>query len=139
MSSAILRAARRLCIVALSVLVVAAGPVSAAGKRIAAIQSTLYFGLSSDNGKGVSEQEWAAFLADVVTPRFPDGLTVFAAYGQSGGDKRGKTLAETTKVLLIVHPDTAAAAGRIDEIAAEFRRRFGQGAFRTEQPVTIVE
>lgn len=117
---------------------VAVNPAAAAGKRVAAVQSTLYFGLATPDGKGVSEQQWAAFLAEVVTPRFPDGLTVFTAYGQ-GGPKPAKVTAETTKVLLIVHPDTAGAAARVDKIDAEFRRRFGQRAFRTEQPVTIVE
>jgi len=114
-------------------------PAGAAGKRVAAVQSTLYFGLSTAGGAGISEQAWAAFLADVVTPRFPDGLTVYTAYGQSGGAKPAKMLAEATKVLVIVHPNTAAAAKQIDKIDVEFRRRFGQGAFRTEQQVTIVE
>lgn len=126
--------------VALVVLagVAVAVPAAEAAKRTAAIQSTLYFGLSTPGGDGVSEQQWAEFLTEVVTPRFPDGLTVFTAYGQ-GGPKPGKVMAEATKVLLVVHPDTAAASSKIDEIDAEFRRRFGQNAFRTEQPVTIVE
>jgi hypothetical protein len=34
-------------------------------------------------GRGnVSDRNWDRFLADEVTPRFPDGLTVFDAKGQ---------------------------------------------------------
>ena len=131
-------ALRLMLAVVMAVAIVAAGPVSAAGKRVAAVQSTLYFGLSTPNGKGISEQQWTRFLAEVVTPRFPDGLTVFTAYGQ-GATNPSHPTGETTKVLLIVHPDTRAAIGRVDKIAGEFRRRFGQTPFRTEQRVTIVE
>ena len=42
----------------------------------------LYFGLAKGDGSLVSEAEWDAFLADTVTPRFPDGLTVYDARGQ---------------------------------------------------------
>ena len=45
------------------------------------MRTTLYFGLAHPLGK-VSESQWQAFLREEVTPRFPDGLTVWQADGQ---------------------------------------------------------
>ncbi len=118
------------------------GPGPASGEDIAAVQSTLYFGLKSDDGAGVSEQEWAAFLAEVVTPRFPDGLTVIDAYGQSRLIVAEPDAIKTqlTKVLIVVHAPTPDAAAALAEIKAEYRRRFAKSrVFHTETPVAIVK
>ncbi len=107
-----------------------------------AVQSTLYFGLKSTDGAGVSEQAWANFLAEVITPRFPAGLTVLQAYGQAGDKqaKPGDVLPETTKVLIIVHPNTAEAATALGEIKAEYKARFNNtGVFHTDAAVRMVE
>ena len=42
----------------------------------------LFFGRDRAGQQTVSDAEWADFLASVVTPNFPDGLTVFDGYGQ---------------------------------------------------------
>jgi len=111
----------------------------AVADRTAAVQSTLYFGLKTRDGVGVSEQQWAAFLAAEVTPRFPGGLTVLSAYGQGGGPGADAVLAEFTKVLIIVHPADAAAAAKISEIKAIYTQKFDpQGVFHTEADVRIV-
>jgi len=103
-------------------------------------QSTLYFGLRSPAG-GVSEQQWTRFLAEQVTPRFPDGLTVLNAYGQSGtnaGDA-GSVLREQTKVLIIVHPDTAEARETLAGLKEIYKERFPEAAvFHTRSAVEIV-
>ena len=45
------------------------------------MRTTLYFGLTHRAGR-VSESQWQAFLREEVTPRFPDGLTVWQTDGQ---------------------------------------------------------
>ena len=52
----------------------------------------------------------AHLLDKEVTPRFPDGLTVFDAYGQwlFRGDAAPNRL--RTKVLVVLHEDTRSAA-----------------------------
>jgi hypothetical protein len=112
------------------------------GEATGAVQSMLYFGLKSDDGSGVSEQEWAAFLAEIVTPRFPDGLTVLDAYGQSRGSgaEPDAIKAQLTKVLIVVHGSTPEAATALAEIKAEYRRRFAKSrVFHTETPVIVEE
>lgn len=104
------------------------------------IQTQLYFGLRTADGEGVSEQAWTRFLAEIVTPRFPDGLTVLNAYGQSrrGAPQPDDMLAETTKLLIIVHPNTAEAQVAIGEIKAGYSERFRQnGVFHVDFPARI--
>lgn len=104
------------------------------------VQSTLYFGMRSPAG-GISEQEWVAFLTDEVTPRFPDGLTVLNAYGQTGtgpGDS-GSMLREQTKVLIVVHADTADARESLASLKEMYKERFpGAAVFHTRTMVEIV-
>ena len=61
----------------------------------------LFFGRSHGAVEAVSEAAWRAFLADEVTSRFPDGLTVLDAAGQ-WREGSGAIARERTKLLLIL-------------------------------------
>jgi hypothetical protein len=82
------------------------------------LRSELYFGVGSTDisDSGVGEMRWRSFLDREVTSRFPDGLTVFEAYGQwlGRGDPAPSRL--RTKVLVILHEDTPANRDSIDAI-----------------------
>ena len=75
----------------------------------------------------VSDAAWRAFLANEVTPRFPDGLTVLDAAGQwrAGSDA---IVRERSKLLLILAQPGADAMRRTDEIAEAYKRAFGQSS-----------
>jgi hypothetical protein len=88
------------------------------------VRTTLYFGLARPKG-AVSELEWQLFLRDEVTPRFPDGLTVWQADGQ-WRTPGGTIDHEQSKVLLLVHPDTAAAREAVKTVIDRYRRAFDQ-------------
>ena len=90
----------------------------------AQIRTTLYFGLSRPKGS-VSELEWQVFLRDEVTRRFPDGLTVWQAEGQ-WMTPVGSIDREQSKVLLLVHADTAAARQSVQEVIHAYRKSFEQ-------------
>ncbi|MDE2696230.1 MAG: DUF3574 domain-containing protein [Chloroflexota bacterium] len=85
----------------------------------------LFFGRSTADGSEVSDEQWAAFLADTVTPRFPAGLTVLDAAGQWRGDS-GTVQRERSKVLWILAAPGEETLRLIDEISAEYERRFNQ-------------
>ena len=85
----------------------------------------LFLGRSTGDGGEVSEGQWAAFLAEVVTPRFPDGLTVLDASGQ-WRDSAGAIQRERSKLLWILAPPGNEARQLIDEISEEYKRRFQQ-------------
>ena len=85
----------------------------------------LFFGRSTAGGSEVSDEQWAAFLADTVTPRFPAGLTVLDAAGQWRDDS-GTVQRERSKVLWILAAPGEETLRLIDEISAEYERRFNQ-------------
>ncbi len=66
------------------------------------ITDRLYFGRAMP-GDQVGTGSWRDFLRDVVTPRFPDGLTWWDAQGE-WRDSTGQAAAERTFVLEIVRP-----------------------------------
>jgi hypothetical protein len=88
------------------------------------LRTTLYFGLAWPKGS-VTELEWQIFLRDEVTRRFPDGLTVWGAEGQ-WRTAAGNIDHEQSKVLLLVHPDTAAARQSVLAVIEAYRKAFEQ-------------
>lgn len=132
---------------ALSLLLVLAAapltvqPQTAQAESIEAVQTTLYFGLRTGDGIEVSPLDWLAFLGETVTPRFPNGLTVLDAYGQSSRLVDGVPVGgQNTRVLIVVHPASPEATAAIAEIKAAWRARFpGAGLFHTESDVRILQ
>lgn len=86
----------------------------------------MLFGMNSPSGP-VDETQWQSFLADTVTPRFPDGLTVYRTQGQWRGAS-GQVEREESRTVEIVHGDDPDGRTRIAEISAEYKRRFQQEA-----------
>lgn len=85
----------------------------------------LYFGRNRGGVEVVSDQEWAVFIQDVVTPHFPDGLTVLDGQGQwqtIGGAIEG----ERSKVLVILAPLDSEAPEKLATIANGYKGLFGQ-------------
>ena len=100
-----------------------------------AVEVNLYFGRDKPAGGEVSEAEWASFLAETVTPRFPAGLTVIDARGQHR-DPAGVVGAERTKLVVVVVFDPPAHRSKVASIVETYTKRFGQHeVFRVEQPV----
>lgn len=88
------------------------------------VDDSLYFGLAKRGGD-VTSEEWSRFLEVVVTPRFPQGLSVFEASGQWRG-ANGTIGREATRVLRVVHPNDEADEARVAEIIAAYKTQFDQ-------------
>ena len=91
------------------------------------IRTELYFGMSRKGGADISEAEFQGFVDEVVTPRFPSGLTILDARGQWREDD--STLAkERSKVLVLIYPrsERRSANTKIEEIRAAYKSRFTQ-------------
>jgi hypothetical protein len=86
----------------------------------------LFFGLSVPHRGPVTAKEWNSFLRQTVTPRFPDGFTVYDAYGQSWNPVTHSVGREKTKVVLIAIDDTPPTRAKIAEVADEYRGAFHQ-------------
>jgi hypothetical protein len=102
------------------------------------VSDRLYFGRMTPDGL-VSDQAWREFLAEVVTPRFPDGLTVWAAEGQ-WRDASLRITREPALVLEIVHARDAASDAALRSIITAYRQRFRQQAVLwVRDQVTVVD
>ena len=97
----------------------------AAGEQ-AFVGDLLYFGTTKPGGV-VSADEWADFLRTSVTPRFPQGLSVWPAAGQWLG-KDGKIVHESSFVLNVVHADDDASEHAVQAIRRDYETRFAQEA-----------
>jgi hypothetical protein len=104
-----------------------------------AVVDTLYLGANRAGGAPVSAEEWQAFLAEVVTPAFPDGITAWDASGQWRGSSHAVEH-ESSHVLRLVHDDTAAGNAAVGRVASAYAARFHQEAVlrtRTEACVAL--
>jgi hypothetical protein len=99
------------------------------------VRDILYFGRNRPTGGTVSDAEWQAFLTEVVTPRFPAGLTVVTATGQWRG-QTGAVEREQAEVLTLFHTGDRAARRAVEEVMAEYKRRFQQEAVLRERTPT---
>ncbi|ELR25743.1 lipoprotein, putative [Acanthamoeba castellanii str. Neff] len=94
-------------------------------------ESTLFFGLSrqtGSNGTGdeqISDAEFDHFIARVVTPLFPDGLTILDAHGQYL-NHHGALVRERSKYVLIFHPDEPAYHDKLEYIWRNYTLDFQQ-------------
>ncbi|GAA4483759.1 DUF3574 domain-containing protein [Gluconacetobacter asukensis] len=91
------------------------------------IEISLLFGLTRPDGSPVTDAQWHDFLARSVTPRFPDGLSVFQASGQWRDRTSQQITSEPSRIVWIAaEADTPGLAARLDAIRAEYRRDFQQ-------------
>src|SRR4051812_38543516 len=90
-----------------------------------AVTADLYFGRTSQ-GRPVTDATWRGFLAEVVTPRFPDGLTVLDGRGQWRRRDNGRVVSEPATMVRIVTDRGPETVRRLEEIRAEYRARFAQ-------------
>jgi hypothetical protein len=90
------------------------------------LEYQLYFGRSIAGRAPLTDQEWSAFTADVVTPHLPDGFTAFDGDGQWMNPATHRIVAESTKILVVAVPDTDAARAAIAAIRDAYRAQFHQ-------------
>ena len=91
------------------------------------ISDRLYFGRNIPSGGVVSESDWERFLAEVITPRFPAGLTVLRAQGQ-WRDTNSIIQREDSFILDLLHPDDVKSEQSVREIMTAYKAQFKQEA-----------
>jgi len=87
------------------------------------VKTELYLGGTQGGGQTVSEEEWSGFLAKVLTPAFPKGLTVYNAYGQIQ-QADGKIDRQPTRVVVIVHPRKTDQETSFSSVIQAYQRQF---------------
>lgn len=101
----------------------------------AMVRDVVYFGRNRPGGGVVSDAEWYAFLDEVVTPRFPAGLTVVEAVGRWRGAS-GVLEQERSEIVTVLHEGSGGARGDVSAVAEEYKRRFRQDAVLRERTMT---
>lgn len=91
-----------------------------------ATQELLYFGTETPSGY-VTPEEWTQFLAETVTPHFPEGFSSWQASGQWRSNA-GTVIREPSYVVNLVHPDDAVKNKAVQEIVSSYKTRFQQEA-----------
>jgi hypothetical protein len=88
----------------------------------------LYFGRDIVGRGPVTEAEWDDFAAREITPRFPDGFTVFDARGQWLNPATGVIGRETSWMVRVAVPVRGDVAAKVEVVSAAYRIRFKQVA-----------
>jgi hypothetical protein len=89
-------------------------------------RTELYFGKGKPDGSIVTDDEFRVFLDDVITPRFPDGLTVLPGGGQFRGSS-GRITREAAMFVILHYPAGEKDSSiRIEEIRDIYRKTFQQ-------------
>jgi len=101
------------------------------------LRTELFFGSNKPDGTVVTEAEFQMFLNDVITPRFPDGLTLLTGLGQFRGSD-GAIQRERSMVLILLYPVEAARSSgqKIEEIRDAYEKKFNQeSVLRADEPL----
>ncbi len=91
-----------------------------------AVQELLYFGTEMPSGH-VGPQDWAQFLDEIVTPRFPNGFSTWHASGQ-WRSASGDVIREPSYVLSLLHSEDDDQEQAIRELITSYKTRFHQEA-----------
>nr|RNJ67014.1 MAG: DUF3574 domain-containing protein [Leptolyngbya sp. IPPAS B-1204] len=89
------------------------------------IQVELFFGRNIAGVGEVSEEQFQAFVDQTITPKFPDGLTIFDANGQFL-DSTDTLIQEPAKVVSLILEDTQTNETAIDSIVESYIQQFQQ-------------
>lgn len=91
------------------------------------VEYRLFMGRNSGGEEVVDDQTWDVFVRDIVTPKFPAGLTVLDGHGQ-WQDASGVVERERSKVLVILAQDDEETPGKVAEVARAYKDLFNQYA-----------
>ena len=124
------RMTRYLCSLLVGLVVLFSGCATSGTRAPGAfIRTELYFG-------AVDPAEWSDFLATVVTPRFPDGFSVFDMQGQWRAPS-GEVRKLPSRMLVIIHAPKPGPETSIEAVRTLFKERFKQvSVLRASHPVS---
>ena len=90
------------------------------------VVAELFFGRSIPGRAPLSEAEWAAFAAEILTPNFPAGFTVFDGDGQWQNPATHAILRERTKIVLVAARRAPDLTARLSAVSDAYKTRFHQ-------------
>jgi len=85
----------------------------------------LVFGRNDGGRLAVSDDDWRRFIDEVVTPRFPEGLSVLDVQGQWRAPD-GALVREPSKIVYLLLDDGPDDPAKIAHIRDAYKQRFHQ-------------
>ncbi len=115
-------------------------PIPAAALRgsVDFVRTELYFGTAKVDGV-VTDEEFLVFLDLMITPRFPDGLTLLKGDGQFRGED-GIIVKEDSFILILLYPveDFRDSSRKINAIRESYKDLFAQeSVLRVDDPFAV--
>ncbi len=104
------------------------------------VRTELYFGIGAvdDVNAATNKKRWREFLDREVTPRFPDGLSVYDIYGQWRTQGHADIERLHSKELMLLYADTSQHRADIEAIRAAWKKQTGdQSVLRVTQPADV--
>ncbi|TLY50226.1 MAG: DUF3574 domain-containing protein [Gammaproteobacteria bacterium] len=104
------------------------------------LRTELYFGIGplDDVSAAAHQQRWREFLDREITPRFPDGLTIYDVHGQWRASGRSEIQHERSKEVMLIYRDTAQHRADIEAIRAAWKKLSGdESVLRVTQPAEV--
>lgn len=92
------------------------------------LQVQMFFGQQDQDGHPIKAPAFKKFLETAVTPRFPEGFTVYDGEGQWLDNDTHKLAHEKSKILQVHAPDSAAIRKNVEELSRIYRETFHQKA-----------
>ena len=116
-------------------------PIPAAALRgsVDFARTELFFGTAKADGGVVTDEAFLEFIDVIVTPRFPDGLTLLRADGQFRGD-HGMIVKEASFVLILLYPVEGfrESSRKINVIRERYKNEFLQeSVLRVDDPFAV--
>lgn len=101
------------------------------------VRTELIFGLSLNNGKFISTQEWTSFANEHLSPNFKEGLTILDAQGQwMLAD--GAIVQEPSKMVVLFYLPDENKDPLIRQCIDTYKKMFGQEAvLRSDSFVSV--
>jgi hypothetical protein len=98
------------------------------------LRSELFLGLVRRDGAEVSDQAFADFVDQVVSPLLPGGFTLLATQGQYR-DTHGALVREPGHLLLVLHQREPAIERAVEQVRNAYKKAFDQeSVLRTDAP-----
>ena len=86
----------------------------------------------------VTDEQFRLFVDEVITPRFPAGLTVLSGTGQFRGSSGSVMREDSVLLILLYRSNDDPANGRIEEIREAYRSAFQQDSvLRVDSPSCV--
>jgi hypothetical protein len=101
-------------------------------------RTELFFGTAKPEGV-VTDEEFFEFLDRIITPRFPDGLTLLKGDGQFRGED-GLIVKEDSFILILLYPleDFREDSRKINAIREHYKDEFQQeSVLRVDDPYAV--